>query len=66
MRKSILEILNDKNSTLHPLLDAKKVLKLTSMDSDYGKPWFGQLMVTPQMFAYLIQVDMWLREYGLG
>jgi asparagine synthase (glutamine-hydrolysing) len=65
VRKWILEILNDKNSPLLPLIDVKEVLKLTSMDSDYGKPWFGQLMATPQMFAYLIQVDMWLREYGV-
>jgi len=65
VRKWILEILNDKNSPLLPLIDVKEVLKLTSMDSDYGKPWFGQLMATPQMFAYHIQVDMWLREYGV-
>jgi asparagine synthase (glutamine-hydrolysing) len=28
-----------------------------------GQPWFGQLMTGPQMLAYLIQTDFWLREY---
>jgi asparagine synthase (glutamine-hydrolysing) len=31
--------------------------------SDYGKPWYGQLMAAPQMMAYLIQIDFWLRQY---
>jgi asparagine synthase (glutamine-hydrolysing) len=26
-------------------------------------PWFGQLMTIAQFFAYLIQMDTWLREY---
>jgi asparagine synthase (glutamine-hydrolysing) len=26
-------------------------------------PYFGQLMSTPQLFAYLMQTDAWLRKY---
>ena len=26
-----------------------------------SKPWFGQLMAGPQMMAYLIQVEYWMR-----
>ena len=25
--------------------------------------WYGQLMRKPQVLAYLLQVDMWLKEY---
>ena len=32
----------------------------------YKTPWYGQLMTGPQMIAYLIQVDMWLREYNVN
>jgi asparagine synthase (glutamine-hydrolysing) len=28
-------------------------------------PWFGQLMNVPQLFAYFIQLDAWMREYGV-
>ncbi len=29
----------------------------------FSENWYGQLMCTPQMFAYLIQLEMWLRIY---
>lgn len=29
----------------------------------FGKPWFGQLMTGPQLMAYLIQVNSWLKLY---
>ena len=27
--------------------------------------WFGQLMTYPQTLAYLIQINMWLKEYNI-
>ncbi|NLD47245.1 MAG: asparagine synthase (glutamine-hydrolyzing) [Clostridiaceae bacterium] len=60
--KWLLEILSDNNSALHQLIDVNKVKAMAEGKSDYGKPWFGQLMAMPQMFAYLIQVDLWFRE----
>jgi len=59
----LIEILNDKSSPLLPLVNKKQIEYMISSKSDYGKPWFGQLMAAPQMFAFLIQVDFWLREY---
>lgn len=59
----LTEILVDGSSPLLSLIDVATVKAMTRSKSDYGKPWFGQLMATPQMFAYLIQVDMWLRKY---
>ncbi len=29
----------------------------------FDEPWFGQLMTGPQFFAYLIEIDLWLRAY---
>ena len=37
--------------------------KVMNAPSDYGKPWFGQLMALPQMYAYLIEINAWLKEY---
>jgi len=35
----------------------------TPGSSVFNEPWFGQLMAGPQFFAYLIEIDTWLREY---
>lgn len=62
VRSWLLEILNDSSSPLLPFIDVKAVKSMAQSTSDYGKPWFGQLMATPQLFAFLIQVDLWLRN----
>lgn len=57
------ELLNDSSSPLLPLLDRKKTETFLKSPSDYGKPWYGQLMAGPQLIAYLLQIDFWMREY---
>lgn len=47
-------------------LDKKKLEKFLSSPSDYGKPWFGQLMAGPQMLAYILQVNYWLEKYNIS
>ena len=59
----VREILEDSSSPVLPFIDKKKVLAFLASPSDYGKPWYGQLMAAPQMMAYLIQIDFWLRQY---
>ncbi|NLP41448.1 MAG: asparagine synthase (glutamine-hydrolyzing) [Veillonellaceae bacterium] len=58
------EILQDTSSPLIPLVNRDKILELAGSDFAASNiPWFGQLMSGPQLFAYLIQIDTWLREY---
>jgi asparagine synthase (glutamine-hydrolysing) len=64
-RDWLLQILNDSNSPLLDLIDETTVRKLTEADENFDIPWFGQLMRLPQLFAYLIQVNFWLKEYGV-
>ncbi|KLU58830.1 asparagine synthetase [glutamine-hydrolyzing] 3 [Peptococcaceae bacterium CEB3] len=56
-------ILADRSSPLLPLVNVPALRALIEISSTLpsGRPWFGQLMDTPQMFAFLIQVDSWLR-----
>jgi asparagine synthase (glutamine-hydrolysing) len=64
VRDWVLEVLNDETSPLHPLIDAEYIrLIAKANDPDFVKPWFGQLMAGPQLFAYLAQIDIWMREY---
>lgn len=59
-------ILDDKGSRIHGLLDEKAVRLLVETEGEsFKKPWYGQLMKGPQLIAYLIQLEIWLREYNV-
>ncbi|MBQ7944160.1 MAG: asparagine synthase (glutamine-hydrolyzing) [Lachnospiraceae bacterium] len=62
---SLKEVLADVNSPIRALLDTKKVHAFVDSPSDYGKPWYGQLMAGPQMLAYMLQVNYWLQKYQI-
>lgn len=47
------------------IVDRKKVQKFIDSTKDYGKPWYGQLMAGPQMLAYLLQINYWLKTYSV-
>ncbi|MBP3961442.1 asparagine synthase (glutamine-hydrolyzing) [Paenibacillus lignilyticus] len=64
VRKQVLEIIHEGTSPLLQLINVKKIRELAESEAASSNlPWFGQLMSGPQLFAYLLQVDMWLREY---
>ena len=46
-----------------PLVDKKALMQFLERPKDYGKPWYGQLMAGPQMTAYLLQTEYFLRKY---
>jgi asparagine synthase (glutamine-hydrolysing) len=59
-------ILKDSSSPILPLIDKKSVSTLIETGGESFKaPWFGQLMRGPQLLAYLIQINTWLREYKI-
>ncbi len=65
LAKRLLCVLNDPESPLLPLIDREYVKSFINAPKDYGRPWFGQLMAGPQMMAYLLQIDYWLRKYAI-
>lgn len=60
------EVLNDSASPLKSYLNIPIVNKFLDQPKEYGKPWYGQLMAGPQMIAYLLQIDYWMRKYSLS
>ncbi len=58
------EVLEDASSPLNTFIDKQKVRSFLETPSDYGKPFYGQLMAGPQLLAYLLQVNYWLTKYG--
>ncbi len=60
-------ILDNKSNPIFEIIDEKSVRKLIeSRGNSYTKPWFGQLMRGPQLMAYLIQINMWLKKYNIN
>lgn len=66
VHQRLARVLEDPQEPIHQLLDEAAVKDLLSQKSDYGKPWFGQLMAGPQLMAYLLQINFWLKQYDIG
>ncbi len=67
VKKRLLQTINDPNSPLLPLINIPAVKSLLQPKGKLkmNRPWFGQLMGEAQFFAYLLQVDTWLRQYRI-
>ena len=65
-QEKVLESISNPASPLRSLLNKEEINRLASQDSDFDIPWFGQLMRLPQLFAYLVQLDMWFEKYKVS
>lgn len=59
----VCRIFEDNTSVAASLFDRNAVQKLMQRPESLAEPWFGQLMRTPQIFAYIIQLDRWFQHY---
>lgn len=67
LREWTAQMLEDNSSPLLPLIDRQAVSQITqTMRTDTDIPWFGQLMNAPQLLAYLLQINFWLKEYHIA
>lgn len=57
------ERMNDGGSILTELVKREELEKL--LRHEESVQWYGQLMNLPQTIAYFIQLDHWLRRYGI-
>ena len=55
------EIINSPNEPINQLLDKNKALNFINTKMNYSKPWYGQLMAGPQLIAYMLQVNYWMK-----
>ncbi len=65
LKGKIREIMSDSSALVRQFLDLKKVEAFLEKSSDYGRPWYGQLMAGPQLLAYLIQINAWMQYYDI-
>ena len=57
------ELLEQPEAPLWELVSRKAAEEL--LTAEYAWPWYGQLMKVPQTVAYLLQVNIWLKEYKI-
>ncbi len=59
-----VRLMKEPDCRLTAILDKARIDELIATEgSSFAENWYGQLMTTPQMFAYLIQLEIWLRRY---
>ncbi|WP_334293325.1 asparagine synthase (glutamine-hydrolyzing) [Anaerovirgula multivorans] len=64
VQQKMKEILQDTTSPLLDVINISRVMEITETGgASFGRPWFGQLMTGPQLLAFLIQVNIWMKEY---
>jgi len=61
--KKLGRMLSSEDSRLACILDKDMLGEFLGQD---GGTWFGQLMSKPQLIAWLIQLEYWLREYKVN
>ncbi len=60
------ESLLDQESILYKLFNKNKIQELIeSKGASFSYPWFGQLMMGPQLIAYLYQIHLWGKLYHI-
>ncbi|MEG0961498.1 MAG: asparagine synthase (glutamine-hydrolyzing) [Lachnospiraceae bacterium] len=65
LKQMVLAMAEDSKAPVLQFLDKKKLQQFLEKPSNYGAPWYGQLMAGPQMLAYLLQINYWLEEYKI-
>ena len=65
LRNKLRQVLSDSSSPLCQLIDYKKTECFLQNPTDYGRPFYGQLMAGPQLLAYLLQINYWLKKYNV-
>ena len=66
LKARLTAILEDAASPVRSLMDADKARRFMEGPLQTSLPWFGQLMAAPQLIAYFIQIDTWMRKFHLS
>ncbi|MDF2822055.1 MAG: asnB [Clostridiales bacterium] len=65
VKNEVNRMIKDKDSFIGNILNKDMIKKLEDNPEIIATPWYGQLMRTPQVFAYLWQIDMWMKKYNV-
>lgn len=64
VQREMKMLLADKHAPLWQIVSKNKIWEIVNTNgAAFGKPWFGQLMTGPQLLAYLLQMNFWMKAY---
>ena len=63
MSQRLQQMLQDGSSPVFAIVHPEAILDYLKSDTSW--PWYGQLMRRPQIMAWLLQLDFWLRHYSV-
>ncbi len=66
LKEKMRELIHDSSEPISQILDKHKTERFLASASDYGRPFYGQLMAGPQLLAYMLQVNYWLKHYHIN
>lgn len=59
-------VLNSGDCRLTEIVNADRLREMLDTDgASFTKNWYGQLMTVPQIFAYFLQIESWMRRYDV-
>ena len=66
LSERLRSVLDRDDCRLVELASADKLRELLDTNgASFTKNWYGQLMTLPQIYAYMLQTEFWLREYNV-
>lgn len=66
MIEQVKQMLNDPLAPIFEWLDRKRIRNFVEQDlTKMHLPWFGQLMNVPQLLAYFLQLNQWIKKYNV-
>lgn len=64
METKLRSLLSSHDAPLFSIVNPQAIENM--LQENYAWPWYGQLMKVPQIIAYLLQIDFWLRHYRVS
>jgi asparagine synthase (glutamine-hydrolysing) len=61
--EEVKRIIEDKSNPVNNLVNGKFLSELINSGAGLSEPWYGQLMRLPQIYAYVIQLDYFLKIF---
>lgn len=66
LTRRLSDLVSSDDCRITELVDGDRLRELIATGGkSFTKNWYGQLMTAPQIFAYLLQTDRWLKEYNV-
>lgn len=66
LTQRLTELLDSADCRLTEVVCEQRIREmLQSGGASFTKNWYGQLMTVPQIYAYFLQIDWWLKKYNV-